>query len=41
MKEIIKQKENIIYDKIEDYFSNISINDLKPNSWKVPIGGGF
>jgi len=41
MNKIIKQKENIIYDNIEDYFDNVSINDLKPNSWKVPIGGGF
>jgi len=38
---LIKRKENIIYNGIDDYFDNITINDLKPNSWKVPIGGGF
>ena len=34
-------RENIIYENIEKYFEETSINDIKPNSWKVPIGGGF
>ena len=34
-------KEHSVYDAIRDYFDEISIEDIKPNSWKVPIGGGF
>ena len=34
-------KEHLVYDAIRDYFDEISIEDIKPNSWKVPIGGGF
>ena len=36
-----KVKEDIVYKSIEDYFDAVSLEDLKPNSWKVPIGGGF
>ena len=34
-------RKNIIYENIEKYFDEVSIEDIKPNSWKVPIGGGF
>ena len=37
MKEIKKK----IHRNIDEYFDNVSMIDLKPNSWKVPIGGGF
>lgn len=36
--------ENIqkkVYDSIKDYFDKVSMKDIRPNSWKVPIGGGF
>ena len=36
----VKEKEDKIYNNIKDYFDSVSINDLKPISWKVPIGGG-
>jgi len=34
-------KEQLVYKAIKEYFNEVSIEDLKPNSWKVPIGGGF
>ena len=37
----IKEKEKEIYKNIKEYFDLISIKDLKPSSWRVPIGGGF
>ena len=36
-----KEKEEQIYKSIEEYFELTSIKDLKPSSWRVPIGGGF
>ena len=30
-----------IYTNIQKYFESISLEDLKPSKWKVPIGGGF
>ena len=30
-----------IFQKIKEYFEVISIDDIKPSKWKVPIGGGF
>ena len=33
--------EQLIYNHIEKYFDTVSPKDLRPNSWKVPIGGGF
>tara|TARA_B100001996_G_scaffold357206_1_gene321009 strand:- start:71 stop:1327 length:1257 start_codon:yes stop_codon:yes gene_type:complete len=34
-------KEQSVYKAVEEYFDEVSIEDIKPNSWKVPIGGGF
>lgn len=33
--------ENAVYDSVKKYFDSVSIKDIRPNSWKVPIGGGF
>tara|TARA_Y100000310_G_scaffold313849_1_gene362659 strand:+ start:3345 stop:4628 length:1284 start_codon:yes stop_codon:yes gene_type:complete len=36
--------ENIkkeIFENVTRYFQNISLDDIKPSKWKVPIGGGF
>ena len=41
MEKIIQEKEKEIYKNIEEYFNLVSIKDLKPSSWRVPIGGGF
>ena len=37
----IEKKEAQIYENVKEYFDNVSVQDLKPSSWKVPIGGGF
>ena len=34
-------KEKLVYSAVQDYFNEVSIEDIKPNSWRVPIGGGF
>jgi len=34
-------KEQSVYKAVEEYFDEVSIEDIKPNSWRVPIGGGF
>jgi|TARA_R110002012_G_scaffold249910_5_gene427563 CDP-6-deoxy-D-xylo-4-hexulose-3-dehydrase len=36
-----KVLETKIYNAIEEYFNNVSNDDLKPSNWKVPIGGGY
>ena len=41
MEKMIQEKENEIYKNIKEYFNLVSIKDLKPSSWRVPIGGGF
>ena len=33
--------EKSIYESITKYFDTVSVKDLRPNSWKVPIGGGY
>jgi len=33
--------EKSIYKSITKYFNTVSVKDLRPNSWKVPIGGGY
>jgi len=34
-------QQNKIYDNIKEYFDTVSMKDIRPNSWRVPIGGGF
>ena len=34
-------KEQSVYKAVKEYFDEVSIEDIKPNSWRVPIGGGF
>ena len=39
--ESIDSLKKEIFQNIKKYFETISIEDIKPSKWKVPIGGGF
>ena len=30
-------QQNKIYDNIKEYFDTVSMKDIRPNSWRVPI----
>ena len=38
---MIENIQNKVYDSIKEYFDSISMKDIRPNPWRVPIGGGF
>jgi CDP-6-deoxy-D-xylo-4-hexulose-3-dehydrase len=33
--------EKEIFEKISEYFSKLNNDDMRPTSWKAPIGGGY